>query len=340
MRSPSWRGLAPLLALVIGSCAPPPRAATTDVPIVRPSPPLATPSGRASERAADAVVVVTLDGARWQDVFDRANMPYLADVARTRGAAFGAPGFGEIRASGPNFVSLPGYTELFTGRASHGCRDNDCPRVSIPTLADEVAAHGDGAAVFASWECIDRAATASAGQGQGVVVSAGQDGERMAPWPGDGEFRPDRFTARAALSYLEHRRPSFLFLGLGEPDELAHRGDLPGYLGSLRAADAVVADLFTVLARMGERGVRTAVFITADHGRAQDFRNHGGAYPESARVWLVAAGAGIRARGAATAMGVRHLADVAPTARALLGLPRDVAAGAGAPLAELLLDAE
>ena len=303
------------------------------------APPLAS-VGRARERAADAVVVVTLDGARWQDVFEPSNMPYLTDVAQTRGAAVGAAGLGEIRASGPNFVSLPGYTEIFTGRAPAGCRDNDCARVATPTLADEVAAHGKGAAVFASWECIDRAATTSTATtnagANGVVVSAGQDGERMSPWPGDGEFRPDRFTARAALSYLEHQRPAFLFLGLGEPDEFAHRGDRLGYLGSLRAADGVIAELFTLLARMGERGARTAVFVTADHGRALDFRNHGGAYPESARVWLVAAGAGIRARGVAPLLGVRYLADVAPTARAVLGLTRDLSPGAGTPLAELL----
>ena len=76
--------------------------------------------------------------------------------------------------------------------------------------------------------------------------------------------------------------------------------------------------------------------MTADHGRGRDYRVHGRAFPESARVWLVAAGRGIEARGFAQAMRPHHLADVAPTVRALLQLPADVAPAAGAPLDELL----
>jgi arylsulfatase A-like enzyme len=126
-----------------------------------------------------------------------------------------------------------------------------------------------------------------------------------------------------------------MFLGLGEPDEYAHKGDYPGYLASLRAADATVGELFAVLGRMGNRGERTTVIVTADHGRGRDYRVHGRAFPESARVWLVAAGGGIEARGLAQAMHPHRLADVAPTVRALLDLPADVAPAAGAPLAEL-----
>jgi arylsulfatase A-like enzyme len=86
---------------------------------------------------------------------------------------------------------------------------------------------------------------------------------------------------------------------------------------------------------MGARGERTVVMLTSDHGRSRDFKNHGGGYPESARVWLVAAGAGITARGPIDAPVPRYLADIAPTMRKLLGLPRDEGPRAGAPLLEL-----
>jgi hypothetical protein len=278
---------------------------------------------------------VTLDGARWQDVFAPGTMPHLMDVARTRGAAVGAPGFGEIHASGPHFVSLPGYTEIFTGRTPESCPDNECAKVAAPTIADEIAARGGEAAVFASWERLDRAASF---RDDAVLISAGQRGELgepVSPWPGIGDFRPDRMTSRAALAYLEHRRPTFLFVGLGEPDEYAHRNDRGGYLASLRAADATIADLFTTLDRMGTRGARTTVIVTADHGRARDFVNHGGAYPESSRVWLIAAGPSVKARGFVRT-GSRRLADVAPTLRGALGLPQDRAPHAGTELSELL----
>jgi hypothetical protein len=321
-----------------------------------------------------AVVLVVLDGARWQEVFvggdpqlsagtgapapsADALMPHLHALVAERGSALGAPGAGPaIAASGPNFVSLPGYTEIFTGRSRHDCADNDCARTRVPTVMDEVRARSprpSDVAVFASWEKIERAASVDPGS---LVVSTGRSwtahseslrddaatrdalaqGARADAFPGHDDFRPDRFTAALALGYLEAKRPRLMFLGLGEPDEYAHRGDYGGYLASLHAADDTIGQLFTVLGRMGARGEHTTVILTADHGRGRDYRVHGRAFPESARVWLVAAGGGIEARGFAHAARPHHLADVAPTVRALLDVPADVAPASGAPLEELL----
>jgi hypothetical protein len=293
---------------------------------------------------------VPLDGARWQDIFDGA-MPLLLDAAAARGAVVGAPDHGEsVYASGPNFVSLPGYTEILTGRPPRACLDNECTGLDEDTILDEVVAAGHRAALFASWERLDRVAA----RAPAAVVWAGRhgrrgelppdaelqvavaEGERADPSPGLDDFRPDRYTAAAALRFLELQRPTFLFLGLGEPDEYAHRGDRDGYRASLRSADAILADLEERLAGMGERGRRTAIFVTADHGRAENFRDHGAFAPESSRVWLVALGAGIAGRGFVRAPARRHLADVAPTARALLGLETDRSAHAGHVLDELL----
>ena len=55
------------------------------------------------------------------------------------------------------------------------------------------------------------------------------------------------------------------------------------------------------------------------------------------RVWLVAAGSAIGARGRVPSPSPRQLADVAPTLRELLRLPRDTSLSAGRPLAELHL---
>jgi arylsulfatase A-like enzyme len=155
-------------------------------------------------------------------------------------------------------------------------------------------------------------------------------------WPGDYDFRPDRFTAPLATRYLEVSRPRFLFLSLGEPDEYAHRGDYGEYLEALRFADEAIAGIVDALGRMGERGKRTTVFVTADHGRARDFRDHGGKWPESARSWLVAIGDGVGSRGAIEGSEERRLADIAPTARAWLGMPPDAASDAGRAIGELL----
>jgi hypothetical protein len=325
---------------------------------------------RERERDDAAVVLVVLDGARWQEVFVGSDprlsgapavpadalMPALHALAAERGAALGAPGYGSaMRASGPNFVSMPGYREIFTGRRVHGCEDNDCPPARTDTVVDQARASferpGD-VAVIASWEMLEEAAAAHPAS---LVVSAGRSrtshaewlredapsrrwlelGERADPFPGYGEFRPDRYTGALALRYLETERPRFLFIGLGEPDEYCHRGDYAGYLASLRTADDLLGHLSAALDRMGPRGRRTTVLVTADHGRGDDYRFHGRDYPESGRVWLVAAGRAIEARGLTRSVRSHRLADVAPTVRALLDLAPDDAPSSGAPLAEL-----
>src|SRR5688572_24807971 len=94
------------------------------------------------------IVLVTMDGVRWQDVFEGTDavlshapsrpatelMPNLHRLAKERGAAIGAPGRGVMSAVGPNYVSLPGYIEILSGRRSIKCQDNDCRRTDDPTF--------------------------------------------------------------------------------------------------------------------------------------------------------------------------------------------------------------
>jgi len=355
---------------------------TSCIPAKDPPPPSAqTAAARGAapgEGGATPVVLVVLDGVRWQEVFSgvdrtiaaasgagrgigaRDLLPNVYAAIDTRGALVGAPGHGRaIAASGPNFVSMPGYSEIFEGRAPEGCQDNACAGAAGRTIVDEIrgrAMADSEVALFASWERIASAATREPAR---MVLSAGrsdvrgaglladdrelretlEQGTRADPYPGSDGFRPDRYTAALALRYLVAGRPAFLFVGLGEPDEYAHRGDYDGYLASLRAADRFVGDLLASLDRMGERGRRTLVLLTSDHGRALDYRDHGGEYPESARVWLAAFGGPVRARGFAAAPRPRRLADIAPTIRAVLDLQPDEAPSGGAPLSELFEDA-
>ncbi|MBS2013190.1 MAG: alkaline phosphatase family protein [Deltaproteobacteria bacterium] len=290
---------------------------------------------------ADPVVLVVVDGVRWQEIFDgpgsrvaATRMPNLHRLATERGAAIGGADGPAISASGPNFVSLPSYREIFSGRSGDDCTDNECPRIARPTIVDELHARGRPVAVFASWEKIDLAA---ASRPEGLRISAGRGGAPGDPWPGAGDFRRDRETSALALRHLEEARPDFLFLGLGETDEYAHHGDYAGYVDALTTADEILGELMAALTRMGERGARTHVFVTTDHGRANGFRDHGGRFPESGRVWLVAAGPRISARGAVPLSRALHLRDIAPTVREIVALPR-VGAGreAGAPIDALL----
>ena len=128
-------------------------------------------------------------------------------------------------------------------------------------------------------------------------------------------------------------RPRILWVALGDPDEYAHRGDRRGYDAALAAADRLLARLVATV------GLDDAVvFVTADHGRAANFRDHGDA-PESSGVWLVAAGAGIPRAGFVRTRALHRLADIAPTLRALVHARADGSARAGRPIEELLAGA-
>src|SRR6478736_1977300 len=247
---------------------------------------------------AVTVVIVTLDGVRWHEVFEGVDAqlaashgispndvvsaaeltPNLHRIVATHGAALGAPGHGAaISASGPNFVSLPGYAELLSGRRATRCRDNQCTGGGARTLLDEFRDSGRSSshvAVFTSWPDIGRVTSE-----HGVVAE---------PLPRSARFRPDAETAALALAHLKNHPPKFMFLGLGEPDEFAHQDDYAGYLNAVRHADARIAEVDEELALLAAHGTRTALFITADHGRAHNFVEHGSKFPESARVWLVA----------------------------------------------------
>lgn len=299
------------------------------------------------------VVMVTIDGVRWQEIFQGTDptrskapprtaaeiVPNLRALAETRGAALGAPGRGTLEATGPDFLSLPGYTEILTGRTSRSCRDNECPGSDTTTLLDQAHAAGAKVAVFSSWERLERAASVHRDGGQrGFAVSSGRAGAaEITPWPGHGDYRPDKVTAPLALDYLEREQPDVLFVGLGDPDEHAHHGDYDAYVESLSEADAFVGRIVEALGRMGARGARTHLVVTADHGRASDFKNHGGFAAEASRVWLFASGPSIAARGLVRSPAPRHLADVAPTVRAILGLSPDRAKTAGRALDELFV---
>ncbi len=300
---------------------------------------------RDSARPAEHVILVVIDGVKWQDVFGLESdaseaMPTLQRWMNVDGAVIGAPGIGSpMRATGPNYVSLPGYVELFTGRMSP-CQANECALPHLDTFVDDLPGKS---AIVSSWEAIGpvvRTRTASISSGRHYQVGtfdpeaqqAIESAQKADPYPGVWDYRPDALTADIALDVLRRREPQFLFIGLGETDEYAHRGEREGYVGAMRAADAFLERLDETLRDEGLAS-STAILVTTDHGRADSFREHGWGWPESKRVWLVAKGAGIEARGAVDAP-ERRLSNVAPTIRRLLGAVPSV--DEAEPMIELL----
>ena len=137
----------------------------------------------ADERSESAVVLVVLDGVRWQDVFGgadhtlarqrgvipvawanpRALMPNLQRLLETHEMAIGAPGHGaEMVTGGVQRISLPSYREIFSGKADVACLSNDCAKPPGRTVADDVydECGPREVGVVSSWPNIARAASA------------------------------------------------------------------------------------------------------------------------------------------------------------------------------------
>jgi hypothetical protein len=308
--------------------------------------------GRPPGAPRPLVVLIAVDGVSWQDVFLGADPRKLGGrpvVAREElvpqlmqmeenGAVWGAPEGAGFHASGPNFISLPGYMEMLSGSGNTGCFTNNCGPAKRPSLLDEFAesrgAHAASAAAFASWSKVEFAASS---RRSGIVSAGRSSGHNLSDlrhfpraWEAlsrgraaygmegaDRDFRPDAWTAELAYNFLTEAEPDFLFVSLGETDEWAHLGDYPKYLEALRASDRFVGRVRRYL-RSSDR--ETALFVTTDHGRSHGFRDHGGQHPESSRGFLFAEGSRIRARGPIPAERDGYLRDIAPTVRALAGL--------------------
>lgn len=334
-----------------------PAAASPSARSVEP-PPKRQPAAPTEPRHAHTVVVLVIDGIRWQEVFSGVDprlarshgikgrpataaelVPNLHLLSHGKGAVVGAPGVGpSLRASGPVYRSLPGYMELLSGRAAEYCLSNRCGSVRYPTLMDQVGQNDPGqAALFASWPYLIHAAALNPAN---AVLSTGQRGgtnlDRVyrskvratlrtaalaaGPSPSKGDFRADAFTAALALDYLLEERPRLLFISIGEADVFGHANNYGAYLVALRQADAFAGELLEATERMNGSGHATTLIVTTDHGRDRQAREHGPDIPESARVWAMAGGFGVYQRGAVPLGAPKTLSAIAPSVLCLLGL--------------------
>ncbi|MDP3504846.1 MAG: sulfatase-like hydrolase/transferase [Myxococcales bacterium] len=274
------------------------------------------------------VILVTLDGARWQDVLDQPGalrsasappaMPKTLELVRQNGVALAA------RTSSAIPLSLPGYQALATGRQTP-CTDNDCERVALETVAEALArrlpAGSNTAAVFASWAQLAFAATAREGA---VLVDAPPRGPAHPGGPPWEDARWDTETADRALAFWRTERPRFIHLALLDMDEFAHRRDVAGTLAALHAADDVISRLVDEVKALPENERRlTTVLVTADHGRGPGrlWPAHG-AYAASRDIFLLAIGDAV----AGGEQPVEQV-DVKPTIERLFGLSAGVGEG-------------
>lgn len=297
---------------------------------------------------AENVVLVTLDGFRWQELYSGAEERLLPkdealraaiwrETARERREALlpftweVLAGRGQLRrgrvTNGLNF-SYPGYGELLSGFPDPKIDSNKKIPNENPTVLEWLSKRPgfEGkVAAYCGWDVFPAIFNR---ERSGLPTFAGEAGpaapgydnflrEIPTPWKGCAY---DMLTFRPALDHLKARKPRVLYISLGETDEWAHAGRYDLYLSSARRSDDYLRLLWTTLQGMPEYAGKTALLVTTDHGRGHvgaAWRDHGKDVAGAEKIWLAAIGPGIPALGETKDEFTQ--AQVAATVAALVG---------------------
>lgn len=249
----------------------------------------------AQERRTQNVVLVAIDGVRWQEVFGPGRdtvMPFLWSVVAKEGQLFGNRGRGSrMRVANRLNFSYPGYQEMLAGFVDPRIDNNRFgpnPNVTVLEWLNRQPGLRGRVAAFANWVVID---AILARRDSSVVVRAGG--------PRGEETIADHELHRLAMRHLAERKPRVLFIGYGETDAWAHAGRFDRYLAALRDADGFLAELWLALQREEQYRGKTTLIVTTDHGRGRGRRwlNHGWRVRGSGETWLAVIGPDTPARG-------------------------------------------
>lgn len=328
---------------------------------------------QAPAHKTENLILVTLDGVRWQEIFGGADsvllrrrhpgfsaptgpaarpaatecrrqalLPFLWGPVAHQGQLHGNRAYGNyVNVTNKQRLSYPGYNELLTGRATDPrIRSNakvNNPNETVLEFINQQPAYRGQVRVFASWETFSFIFN---GQRHGLPVNAG-----MQPPAGPlGTARPDALTFRAAFEAFKREQPRVLYLALGDTDEFAHRGEYGQYLTAAQAADQYLAQLWAYVQATPRYRDKTTLVITTDHGRGRSswgrWAHHSRLLAGSDQIWLAVLGPDTPPTGEQQAPAQLYQNQLATTLATLLGLRYGPGKPLGAPIRAVLAPAE
>jgi hypothetical protein len=257
-------------------------------------------------RTADStprVVVISVDGVRWREIFRGADpaltadkkyvhpdiradvidppfvqpadrgaalTPFLHTVEAQGGVLLGDRDAGScISVANDLWYSYPGYNEFLTGAPDPDLTTNEKEPNRNATVFEYLQRRADFAGAVAAvgtWDVFPFIFNAPRSH---VPVNEGLA----------DRFPTDVRTARAAFELLRAHRYRALYIGFGDTDEFAHAGDYAGYLLSIERGDAFIGEVWNFLQSDPYYRGRTTLFVITDHGRGvtptDSWREHG-----------------------------------------------------------------
>lgn len=237
-------------------------------------------------------------------------LPFFWNVIAKKGRLSGNRNYGsEVNVANLYKISYPGYNEILTGFADTRFIPNLTVRnrnTNILEYLNSTETYAGKVAAFSSWNVMpfilnENRSRLPVNSGY-EMLDEGEDSlnvlinQVQKNVANKGNTRQDLLTYASAKNYIEQQRPRVLFLGLGETDEYAHKGQYDQYLQKAHQVDRMLAELWYYVQTDPFYKDNTTFIITTDHGRGSKrhkWAQHGFWVKGSGEAWVAMMGAGI-----------------------------------------------
>lgn len=263
-------------------------------------------------------------------------LPFFWNVLAKQGQLTGNRDFNnDMNVKNLYKISYPGYNEIFTGSPDRTLIPNLAIRnsnINILEWLNTQDAYKGKVVAYSSWDIMPYIL---AEKENGLPVNSGYEllndsedsvnaiiNQAQANVIHKTHCRFDMLTYGAAKRYLEENHPRVLFLGLGETDEFAHKGEYDHYLQKAHQFDEMLAELWYFVQTDPFYKNNTTFIITTDHGRGKKsttWNAHGFWVGGSGQTWLATIGPGIAPLGELKEKNQIYTSQIAATISQLLG---------------------
>lgn len=288
------------------------------------------------EESQNRVVVIAIDGLRWQELYQGARrdslMPFVWQMGRNQGTMLGNRNRkSNMEVANGIWKSYAGYSEMLCGTTDdqhiHDNRKQQNPNRSVLEMVVASPEYRGSVRAVASWDVIP-------------YILGVQRSHLPVDWRSSHrvskQVRCDSVTAHNALNVLKNEHPKLLFVEFCETDYYGHNGKWKGYLDAAHRNDLFIRQLWQYCQKDEFYRGKTTFLITCDHGRGESlgahynrgevdstasWTEHNNHIKGSNQTWLVAFGNSVQHLGEVEGGRTIYTKQVAPTVARILHVP-------------------
>ncbi len=308
------------------------------------------------ERKTENLIVITLDGVRWQEVFTGADsyffpkhigyiagdyeevkgkywadteeerrkklMPYLWNELVFQGQLYGNRDYGnKVNVTNSSLKSFPGYCEIWNGYADPRITDNRPALNYHPTVLEflnqQENLQGENIVITAAASTMADVFHADTND---FVLSAGHK---------------DQTVFNKTMRALKNDHPRVVYMSINKTDHWAHQFEYDTYLNLIQEADSFIKEVWEFVQKDEFYRDKTTLIITTDHGRGveREWHTHGAGDIEHAdETWLVVAGPDTKSTGEQKEENQIEAIQFAKTMAVFLGFDFNTGKAKGEPI--------